>query len=229
MELLGDDDLEQSSVIANCRMNRERNLTGTNGYDRELRFNPLDFLTNMATTGRKVRWLDLCCGTGKALVEAAEVVDSESLPFEIIGVDLIEMFQPVNADCLTLVPASLSEWHPTETFDLITCVHGLHYIGNKLRVIQLAASWLTEQGRFVGNLDMDNIKIQGGSASQIVAAELRRAGFAYSFRKKLIECDGRHELDLPFRYLGANDQAGPNYTGQPAVDSHYERSSRPAT
>jgi hypothetical protein len=29
-------------------------------------------------------------------------------------------------------------------------------------------------------------------------------------------------VSLPYRYLGADDQAGPNYTGQPAVDSHYE-------
>ena len=29
-------------------------------------------------------------------------------------------------------------------------------------------------------------------------------------------------MNLPYRYLGADDQAGPNYTGQPAVDSYYE-------
>ena len=29
-------------------------------------------------------------------------------------------------------------------------------------------------------------------------------------------------MDLPYRYLGADDRAGPNYTGQPAVDSYYE-------
>ncbi len=27
---------------------------------------------------------------------------------------------------------------------------------------------------------------------------------------------------LPFTYLGADDQAGPNYTKQPAVNSLYE-------
>ena len=28
-------------------------------------------------------------------------------------------------------------------------------------------------------------------------------------------------LSLPYRYLGADDRAGPNYTGQPAVVSYY--------
>jgi hypothetical protein len=44
MRLLTDDVLERSSVVANCRMNRERTLTGSNGYARELGFNPFDLL-----------------------------------------------------------------------------------------------------------------------------------------------------------------------------------------
>jgi hypothetical protein len=40
---LSDDILERSAVVANCRMNRERNLLGSNGYEKELGFNPLDF------------------------------------------------------------------------------------------------------------------------------------------------------------------------------------------
>jgi hypothetical protein len=44
MNLLDDDFLERSAVVANCRMNRERELLGSNGYGRELGFNPLDFL-----------------------------------------------------------------------------------------------------------------------------------------------------------------------------------------
>jgi hypothetical protein len=40
MRFLSDDQLERSGVVANCRMNRERDLTGSNGYDRELGFNP---------------------------------------------------------------------------------------------------------------------------------------------------------------------------------------------
>ena len=32
---------------------------------------------------------------------------------------------------------------------------------------------------------------------------------------------GRREIRLPYTYLGADDRAGPGYTGQPAVRSHY--------
>src|SRR4051812_27297976 len=44
MRLLSDDILERSAVVANCRMNRERGLVGSNGYAKELGFNPLDLL-----------------------------------------------------------------------------------------------------------------------------------------------------------------------------------------
>ena len=50
MELLADKLLENSSVNANCQMNRERHLLGTNGYDKELRFNPLDLLRTVVAT-----------------------------------------------------------------------------------------------------------------------------------------------------------------------------------
>lgn len=33
-------------------------------------------------------------------------------------------------------------------------------------------------------------------------------------------CEG---TDLPFRYLGADPHAGPNYTGRPAVAAYYRR------
>lgn len=224
MKLVADKVLEESSVVANCRMNRERNLSGSNGYDTELRFAPVDFLRVAAATNGKARWLDLCCGTGKALIEAAKVADAEKLPVAIVGVDLAGLFLPSNSSRLTLLQASLTNWQPEGSFDLITCVHGLHYIGDKLGLIARAASWLTEQGRFTANLDMANIRLSNGqSSSRIVSSALRKAGFNYSSRNKLIQCEGGHEHRFPFRYLGADDQAGPNYTGQPAVDSYYER------
>ena len=65
MDLLGDDELERSAVVANCRMNRERDLPGSNGYDRELGFDPLDFLKGRVAPGRAAAWLDLCCGIGQ--------------------------------------------------------------------------------------------------------------------------------------------------------------------
>ena len=145
MKLLGDDALERSSVVANCQMNRQRTLTGTNGYAKELRLNPLDFL--LGRRGAKVWWLDLCCGEGKALVEAAQIIHEKGLDdkIEIVGVDLVAPPTPPEpgAACLRLIQASLNQWQPTLRFDLVTCVHGLHYIGDKLGLIVRAASWLT--------------------------------------------------------------------------------------
>lgn len=80
------------------------------------------------------------------------------------------------------VTASITAWAPGAAADLVTCVHGLHYVGDKLGALLRAASRLTPGGAFAANFD--------GA--------------------------------LPFRYLGAGDRAGPNYTGRPAVHSYYE-------
>ena len=207
-------------------MNRERDLAGSNGYDRELGFNPLDFLRGRAADGRETAWLDLCCGTGQALIQAAGLVHAERLDVEIVGVDLVGMFhRPApGLTCLRLVEASLSAWRPERRFDLITCVHGLHYVGDKLGLIARAASWLADDGLFVANLDLKNLKLADGrAAGRRVVSELRRVGIEYDRRKRLLTCRGRRDVSLPFRYLGADDGAGPNYTGQPAVDSYYHR------
>ena len=112
---------------------------------------------------------------------------------------------------------------PDRPFDLITCVHGLHYVGDKLGLIARAASWLAEDGLFVASLDLHNLKFADGKpAGRRMAADLRRAGLEYDRRRRLVVCRGRKVVELPYRYLGADDRAGPNYTGQPAVDSYYE-------
>jgi SAM-dependent methyltransferase len=227
VRILGDDELERSAVVANCRMNRERDLLGSNGYDRELGFNPLDFLEGRNATGHPAAWLDLCCGTGKALVQAARRADAEApgSRIEIVGVDLVGMFfgfDPV-LTCLRLVEASLSTWCPDRPFDLITCVHGLHYIGDKLGLVARAASWRVEDGLFVANLDLHNLKFADGHpAGRRVASDLRRWGLEYDRRRRRVVCRGRKVVSLPCRYVGADDGAGPNYTGQPAVDSYYD-------
>jgi len=229
MDLLGDDELERSAVVANCRMNRERGLLGSNGYDRELGFNPLDVLRKPSGEGRPAAWLDICCGSGKALIEAARIVHDEGLDVEIVGVDLAGMFRRVDPGLhrLRLVEASLTGWRPDRSFDLITCIHGLHYIGDKLGLIACAASWLADDGLFVASLDLHNVKISDGKpAGRRVAADLRRAGLEYDRRRRLVVCRGRKVVDLPHRYLGADDRAGPNYTGQPAVDSYYAMTGR---
>lgn len=228
MNLLGDDHLERSSVVANCRMNRERNLAGSNGYAKELGFDPLQLLRERVEADRTVAWLDLCCGTGKALIQAARIVHNEGLEhqIEIIGVDLVGMFAALQPEltCLRLVEASVSVWRPERPFDLITCVHGLHYVGDKLGLIARAVSWLTEHGTFVANLDLANLKLTNGQdGSRPIASDLRNQKLEYDPGKRRVVCRGKKSVDMPYRYQGADDGAGSNYTGQPAVNSYYEK------
>lgn len=224
MGLLGDDELERSAVVANCRMNRGRDLTGSNGYGREIGLDPIDFLKGRLACNTPPAWLDLCCGSGRALIRAAKIAHAEGMDVEIVGVDLVGMFDRPGPGLgrLRLVEASLTAWRPDRPFDLITCVHGLHYVGDKLGLIARAASWLAGDGLFVANLDLSNVRLAGDPGGKKLVAALRGAGFEYHRRRRLVACRGRKEVHLPFHYLGADDGAGPNYTGQPAVDSHYE-------
>jgi trans-aconitate methyltransferase len=220
-----DDELERSTVVANCRMNRERNLRGSNGYERELGLDPLVFLIGKIAPDHPAAWLDLCCGTARALIQAAEIVHAGRLRVDIQGVDLVGVFDRYDPKlaCLRLHDASLNTWHPDRAFDLITSVHGLHYVGDKLGLISRAASWLTAEGLFVANLDLHNLKsIDESQTARRFASDLRRAGLAYDRRKRLVSCRNRSAVCLPYRYHGADDCAGPNYTRQPAVDSYYE-------
>ncbi|HEV3343189.1 MAG TPA: class I SAM-dependent methyltransferase [Pirellulales bacterium] len=228
MRLLDANTLEKSAVVANCRMNRERTLTGSNGYSCDLGFNPVAFLEAKSNGREQISWLDLCCGSGRALVEAAQIAHCQgwATNVKIVGVDLVRAFvRPEPASrCLRFVQASLSAWKPDRQFDLVTCVNGLHYIGDKLGMIARAVSWLSDDGLFAANLDLSNCKfLDGRSASRIVSAEFRRNTLQYRSRRKLLTCEGRRAVKFPFRFVGADDEAGPNYTGQPAVDSYYER------
>jgi hypothetical protein len=122
-----------------------------------------------------------------------------------------------------LIEASLSNWSPQGPCDLITCVHGLHYVGDKLGMIAHAVAWLAADGLFMANLDPANIKLPDGTAAgRRLLSALRRNGLSYDGRRRRLACRGRRPIDLPYRYLGADDRAGPNVTGQPAVDSYYE-------
>jgi SAM-dependent methyltransferase len=218
--------LEQSSVVANSMMNRERGIVGGNSYSKELAFNPLSFLQTRLQHRESVTWLDLCCGTGKALLEAARFFYDNDLSskVKIVGVDLAGMFnrQPIEITSLHLIESSLTDWHPTDEFDLITCVHGLHYVGDKIELLQKTASWLKEDGLFLTNIDPTSLKYADGKdAGKPLMKALRKNGFQYQARRHLLICEGKKALNLNLTYLGADDQAGPNYTGQPAVNSYY--------
>jgi hypothetical protein len=119
-----------------------------------------------------------------------------------------------------LEECSILRWRPRLRFDLITCVHGLHYVGDKLAALERAVAWLAPAGRLLANFDVASVKVTGVEKVG-VTRELRRAGLSYDPRRRIVSCQGPRAVRLPFVYEGANDAAGPNYTGQPAVDSHY--------
>jgi SAM-dependent methyltransferase len=228
--LLDDDALAGSAVVANSAMNRERGLDGVNSYERELGFNPVEVITALArVTGAPdtVAWLDLCCGSGRALVEAARRIDAQGVAGRVLveGVDLVDAFVPApDVPWLRLTAAPVLGWAPQRRYDLITSVHGLHYVGDKLGLLTRAASWLTGGGRFVADLDLAEVRLADGTpAGRRLATDLRDAGFSYDGRRRRIGRDDRGDVELPYDYLGADDSAGPNYTGQEAVHSYYRR------
>ncbi|MEU8515652.1 class I SAM-dependent methyltransferase [Kitasatospora sp. NPDC048722] len=221
VRLIPDDELVGSSVVANNTMNRERGLSGVNSYARELGFDPAEWL--LARGGAAPAWLDLCSGEGRAMVEAARRLPEGAV---LTGVDLVgPLAPPPDADSLPglrMVTAALADWTPRRSYDLITCVHGLHYLGDQLGVIARAAAWLAPDGRFAAHFDPESVRWAGGaSAGRAVVAALREAGFAYRARRHLLVLEGGRSVHLPFAYAGADADAGPNYTGQPAVASHY--------
>jgi SAM-dependent methyltransferase len=170
-----------------------------------------------------VRWLDVCCGTGRAAAEASALLARGGLAdrVEIVGLDLVDHFTvPARPPGFRLVTASVNDWEPDARFDLITCVHGLHYVGDKLGALARIASWLTGDGLFVANLDARSIRFVDATGAR-AAAELRRAGFMYDTRRRRVSRRGLASVRFRAGYLGADDRAGPNYTGQPAVDSFY--------
>lgn len=224
--LLDDAALEQSGVVANCRMNRERELVGTNSYTADLRLNPLEFLQERLRSMPTVAWLDLCCGSGRALIQAAEFFHSRGIAdrVRIVGVDLVPMFQPQPPEPsqLRLMRGSLHSWNPDGRFDLITCVHGLHYVGDKLGVMTRAASWLKPDGLFLAHLDLRNVQlVDRKNAASILGRAFKTAGLNYDRARRVISCRGHRTVHLPCVYLGADDSVGPNFTGQPAVASIY--------
>ncbi|MGH3242374.1 MAG: class I SAM-dependent methyltransferase [Spirillospora sp.] len=204
--------LERSPVVANTFMNRERTLAA---YTREL---GIDIPSEVGSG----HWLDLCCGTGRALIEATTELPAEA---SITGVDLVDHFVPGKPPpSLRLVTASITTWNPDTPSELITCVHGLHYIGDKLGVLTRAAGWLTDDGLLVANFDLQSIRLPDNTpAGRPLTTALRLAGFTYDPRRHRISLRGHRKIELPYTYLAADDQAGPNYTGQPAVNSLYRR------
>jgi hypothetical protein len=83
-------------------MNWERQLSGINSYARELGFDPLAVVTAQAGGSGRVRggttaWLDLCCGSGRALIQGARQVHEAGMSGRVVlaGVDLVDAFDAV--------------------------------------------------------------------------------------------------------------------------------------
>lgn len=229
-------ELERSDIVANNRMNRERVASGSNGYETDLSLNPIEFFehrltaaSSPAANGQWPNWLDLCCGRGRALLETATYFDAFPgfANCRLIGVDLVDMFDPipVNAvDAVELIPASLHNWKPMTSFDLITCSHGLHYVGDKLDLLERAVGWLRPGGRLFSNLDLGNLQHDGVAGFDFDEL-LQRAGFTFSRTQNLLEFNQNPQatkvVNFHLEFVGADDRAGANYTGQEAVNSHY--------
>ncbi len=210
---LNEEMLERLGVVANCRMNRSRDLAS---YQRELCLDPLSFLNRFDNPG----WLDLCCGEGRALVTAAK----QAPRIQVVGVDLAGHFRSGAAANVTFYKTPLRSLVPGRSFHLITCVHGLHYIGDKLNALIRLAGWLADDGVFVGHFDPQSLKWEDGtSAARISLQWLRRHGWTYNSRRRLLKGVKLSDVDCPFEFLGADPESGPNFTGQEAVDAYYRR------
>ncbi|MEM6782894.1 MAG: methyltransferase domain-containing protein [Bacteroidota bacterium] len=223
--------LEWTSVVANCTMNRERVLDGGNGYGRELGVEPLAFLKARLGQQEEVAWLDMCCGRGRALSIAAEQLETEGLRhrFFLHGVDLVGGFDRRGAqDPPDFHEASLHRWAASRSYDLITCIHGLHYLGDKLGALARAVGWLKNDGLLLAHLDLDSIRIDDVDARPWLGRALRRQGLTYNAQRRLVRGKGTRSIRWGLAYVGADPHAGPNYTGQPAVNAYYRVEAEPA-
>ncbi|MFB6455490.1 class I SAM-dependent methyltransferase [Chitinophaga sp. Hz27] len=225
MKLLSEQELIWSSVVANNSMNRKRVAFGVNSYEKELNLNPATYLDGCLEKHESCSWLDLCCGEGNALLQYAtgKAAKNAQANIALKGIDLVDYFSPVssNISCLTFETAPLVTYQIEGKFDLITCVHGLHYIGDRLKVLFKAIHALTPEGIFLANFDLNNIKVKGDSNHLTLKKLFTDNGILYDGRQKIIRCEGPRSLSACYNYIGADDTIGPNYTGQPTVAAYY--------
>lgn len=221
MKLIPENKLIWSPVVANSRMNRERNASGINSYEQEFKFKPEEFLKERIERFGKASWLDLCCGYGKAMNQVAEYFIGKNLQDSIrfTGVDLVgDFIEPaLTKPFIVFEAGSVMNFEAKEKYDLITSVHGLHYVGDKLKVIAKAVSCLHETGLFVANLDAANIVIKNLDTKKL----LKENGLDYNAKTKILQRTGVTVIRFDLEYSGADDTIGPNYTGQESVNSYY--------
>lgn len=225
MKLLKEEELIWSPIVANNRMNRKRTARGINSYEKEFGFSLEKWLDAYRRQEKNIKWLDLCCGEGNALIQYAAYIEKQGLQdnVKLKGIDLVDEFQPIpsSISCLQFEVKSLVGLTYDESYDLITCVHGLHYVGDKLAVLSAALKALSETGMFIANLDLKSIKIEGMRDPKYLQNKFKDFKVSYNSRRKILSCIGTRNIDFNLQYLGADENAGPNYTGQEAVDAYY--------
>jgi len=165
--------------------------------------------------------------TGRALIDAAGEITRtpHAANARIEGVDLAGLFDPnPSPEVLTLQKHAIEDWTPAGPYDLITCVHGLHYNRRQARHIAKATGCLAPGGLLLANLDVVSFSQRGrytGGASGSGPASRERIDVRLTAAMDTVRGAARGRFGL--RYLGADDTVGPNYTGQPAVASYYAR------
>lgn len=212
MKLLSDKELEGSSTVAHASMNRGRNLQGVNSYTKDLGLNPIEVLKD-----KEASWLDLCCGEGKALVQASQLLPNT----KIVGLDLVPMFQNTSDLAnISLQAVNVLKYQPDTQFDLITCVHGLHYIGDKIALLCQIAKWLKKDGIFQANFEAKFVSINNNKPGW----RPQSLGFKYNSKRRILSGRGpMPTLATDLKYLGSDDQNQNNYLGLKVVQSYYQK------
>lgn len=224
--LLSDSELLASETVANSCMNRDRGLSGVNSYARELGFDITDFLRERVAQNGGAVWYDACCGTGRALAQFVRSGEPWTGAVQVFGVDLVGDFVPDLAG-LRLTAADVVSFRPVSPADLITCVHGIHYLGDKLRFLETVYESLAPGGVFIGHFDPMNLRLsESGTDWPRLLRRIRAEGINITvqrYRLRLV----RNDVPLRFglAYQGAQRSDGPNFSGMVGVDSWYAASS----
>jgi SAM-dependent methyltransferase len=226
-----------SDIVVNAAMNRGRGFAGVNSYTRDLKqFDITAFLQERLKTNhaKMAYWLDACCGEGRALTEATRLWDHTDWGkcIEIIGLDLWDDL-PAPQDfpdgpALRFVAADAAVWNPDAPLDLITCVHGLHYLPDKIGFLERAYSWLAaDGGLLLAHLDTENIR-QHESETAVWPTLSRRArqqGVSLHLSNHLLRME--RTLDSPdtvtfgVNFVGRTVSERPNVSGMTVIDSWY--------
>ena len=219
--MLSAEELQTSEIVANATMNRGRGLTGVNSYGKELGFDIAAFLQARVEERGAAVWYDACCGEGRALGEAARQFEATlwGKSVRIVGVDLGGMFADAGPN-VEFVAADVGAFRLDEAADLITCVHGLHYLGDKLGFLENAYARLRPGGLFLGHLDAQNLQLPVPWPQMV--RRVRAQGIALDFRRHVLRLE-RTGAALHFgaAYQGATVSETPNYTGITVINSWY--------